>query len=118
MVDSIAYALRTWSSCLAVDTSGYGEGGWIDGASSFGDHDYRDLAEHIWWALLMDGEVSEDNGLSLYRVTAPHMVAGFLVNPDTGLVEESAPILKWAIGKHLLAVEDWAADNGHEVKRV
>jgi hypothetical protein len=42
----------------------------------------------------------------LYRVVVPHFVAGVIVRE--GVVVEAAPILRWAVGKRLLALETWA----------
>lgn len=37
---------------------------------------------------------------TLYRIVAPHFVAGVLVDEDS-VVEETAPILRWAMGREL-----------------
>ena len=36
--------------------------------------------------------------MKLLRVVAPHFVAGALVNDQTGVVVEAAPILRYTIG--------------------
>lgn len=118
MKDAIHYALKTCGIKLAVDTSGYGEGGWIEGSSEFSDGDYEDLAEHIWWTLLVEKEVDHRDGWLLYRVVGPYFVAGILIDPVTKVVKESAPILRWTMGESLHAVEDWAVDGGKTVERV
>lgn len=35
----------------------------------------------------------------LIRIEASHFVAGFVVDEETGLVIDAAPILSWSIGK-------------------
>jgi hypothetical protein len=42
---------------------------------------------------------------SLYQVDAPHMCAGLIV--ADGKVIEAAPIVSWAVGKHINYFLDW-----------
>lgn len=42
----------------------------------------------------------------LYRVEMTYMCAGVITN-EKGIIIETAPILKWGIGKHINAVEKW-----------
>lgn len=52
--------------------------------------------------------------LHLYQVTTPHLCAGILVSPG-GLVCRVAPILYWAVGKHVDVVRRYALRHGGKV---
>lgn len=54
---------------------------------------------------------------TLYRVVAPHFVAGFTVD-ERGYIKEAAPILKWARGGRLPRVEAYAKRRGWTVEVV
>ena len=48
--------------------------------------------------------------MQLYRVTAPHFVAGVVVSGD--YVLQSAPILGWSVGKPFPFLRDYAKRRG------
>lgn len=52
----------------------------------------------------------------LYRVLAPHFVAGF--EAQCGLIVSAAPILNWAVGRHLFDVMGYAARKNWVVEEV
>lgn len=54
--------------------------------------------------------------MSLQRVQTHYFTAGLVVEND--IVVEAAPILDWAIGKHLPVVKAWAETKGGSVKEV
>ena len=43
----------------------------------------------------------------LYRIEAPHFTAHFVVNGETNIIVESAPILAWCRGKQLDGVASY-----------
>jgi hypothetical protein len=52
---------------------------------------------------------------TLYRIEAPHFVAGLLVDPR-GRVCEAAPILRWAMGKTIAEIQRYAARKGWHIE--
>ena len=56
---------------------------------------------------------------SLYWVKAPYFTAGVLVDKRCGYVVAAAPILSWAVDKHIMYLIDyWQQRKGFEVRRV
>lgn len=53
---------------------------------------------------------------TLYQVTAPHFTAGVVVY--SGVINKTAPILKWAKGKDLVEFKKYAKSQGWTVERV
>ena len=52
--------------------------------------------------------------MTLCVVDVPHFYAALIVG-DGNIVLEAAPILRWAIGKHLEDVHAWAVAKGGDV---
>lgn len=48
----------------------------------------------------------------LLRVEAPHMVAGVVVDPETGLVVHAADILHWMVGKPQIILRNYCKKRG------
>ena len=53
----------------------------------------------------------------LYRIVAPKYVAGFCTWHD-GWVYRTAPVLKWAKGKHILEVARACRRRGYKLEKV
>lgn len=53
----------------------------------------------------------------LFRVVAPHYVAGFEVSHQ-GMVLRAAPVLGWAVGKPYRRVERYLRNNGYQVENL
>ena len=53
----------------------------------------------------------------LYRVEAPHFVAGFEVDLHTSIIVSSAPIIKYMRGKSLATAQDYFVHKGWKVER-
>jgi len=54
--------------------------------------------------------------MTLYRITAPHFVAGVLI--EDGVVRDAAPILKRSVGRSLAHLEGFCAARNWGIEKV
>ncbi len=66
------------------------------------------------------GGVKGKYAATLYRATLPHFCCGFLVVNRGGVltIVDSAPIMRWAMGKPLAEFVAWAKSKGGTVEHV